>query len=82
MGLMGDLAEISLQRSETYLRHDDGKSKLTNDLLYESNDSLEIGKGSISSFEVVRVLIEVAERLLLLRGQKLFFSGGEGFGNS
>lgn len=53
-------------------------AEISNDLLYESKDSLEIGKGSISSFEVVRVLIEVTERLPLLRGQKLFFSGGEG----
>jgi hypothetical protein len=49
----------------------------TNDLLYESNDSRDIGKCSISArFEGV-----FADELELLErcGQKLLFSGGEGY---
>ena len=49
---------------------------LTNDLLYESKDSREIEKGSISD-SLVRVLVEVPEGLERL-GQNPFFSGGEG----
>jgi hypothetical protein len=49
----------------------------TNDLLYESNDSREIEKGSISArFEdVFADEFEFLERC----GQKLLFSGGEGY---
>lgn len=49
---------------------------LTNDLLYESNDSREIEKASISD-SLSRVPVEAPEGFDL-RGQKLFFSGGEG----
>ncbi len=48
----------------------------TKDLLYESKDSREIEKGSNSPIVGV-VLVEAFEGLER-RGQKLFFSGGEG----
>ena len=50
---------------------------LTNDLLYESNDSREIEKGSISD-SLSRVAVDVPEGFDR-RGQKPFFSGGDGF---
>jgi hypothetical protein len=50
---------------------------LTNDLLYESNDSREIEKGSISD-SLSRVAVVVPEGFVR-RGQKPFFSGGDGF---
>jgi len=49
---------------------------LTNDLLYESKDSRDIGNGSMSD-SLFPVLIEVPEGWDRF-GQKPFFSGGEG----
>lgn len=57
-----------------------GLSRLTNERLYESNDSLEIENGSISA--KLRVVLEDAFDGLERRGQKLFFSGGDGYHNS
>lgn len=50
--------------------------KHTKDLLYESKDSREIEKGS-NSPTLELELVEAFEGLER-RGQKLFFSGGEG----
>jgi hypothetical protein len=49
----------------------------TNDLLYESNDSRDIGKASISD-SLPNEVPDGFER----RGQKPFFSGGEGLNKS
>ena len=49
----------------------------TNDLLYESNDSLEMLKGSFS-LNILRWSDDVLETLDLVC-QKLFFSGGDGW---
>jgi hypothetical protein len=49
---------------------------MSNDLLYESNDSREIENGSISESPLTE-LFDVPEGLDR-RGQKPFFSGGEG----
>lgn len=49
-------------------------NSLTNDLLYDSNDSRDIEKGSLS-LNIVRWLDDVDEDVLC---QKLFFSVGEG----
>jgi len=51
-------------------------AEISNDLLYESNDSRDIENGSISD-SLLPVLVEVPEGLDLF-GQKLFFSGGDG----
>ena len=52
-------------------------STLTKERLYESNDSLEMENGSIS--EKLLVVLEDALERLERRGQKLFFSGGDGY---
>jgi len=49
---------------------------MSNDRLYESNDSLEMLKGS-TSHSILRWFDEVVEALDLLC-QKLGFSGGDG----
>lgn len=53
-----------------------GWAHLTNDLLYESKDSREIENGSISDSPFIELCAvpEVLDR----RGQKLFFSTGDG----
>jgi hypothetical protein len=48
----------------------------TKDLLYESNDSRDMGNGSISD-SLLPVLVEVPEGWVRF-GQKPFFSGGDG----
>jgi hypothetical protein len=53
---------------------------LTNDLLYESNDSLDIVNGSLSKDSLVRVLDDVPEGFDRF-SQKPFFSVGLGFIN-
>lgn len=52
-------------------------NRLTNERLYESKDSREIEKGSIS--EKLLVVLEDTFDELERRGQKLFFSGGDGY---
>lgn len=54
--------------------------RLTNERLYESKDSLEMENGSISA----KLLVVLEDELdgLERRGQKLFFSGGDGYHNS
>lgn len=51
--------------------------RLTNERLYESNDSLEMEKGSISA-KLLFVLEDVLDGLER-RGQNPFFSGGDGY---
>ena len=57
---------------------DDGSSiaERTNDLLYESKDSREMLKGSLSE-RALRVLVELLEPVDLL-DQKALRSGGDG----
>lgn len=55
-------------------------SRLTNERLYESKDSLEMENGSISA--KLLVVLEDALDGLERRGQKLFFSGGDGYRHS
>ena len=77
---MGDLAEMSYMNGQAQplqlIHRLCNPEALTNDLLYESNDSREIEKASISEL-LSHVPVEVPEGLDR-RGQKLFFSGGEG----
>jgi len=49
----------------------------TKERLYESNDSREIENGSFSAM-LLREAVDVVEGFDLF-GQKLFFSGGEGW---
>jgi hypothetical protein len=74
-GSLGNRAESRLWRPKSLGRTGD-LAEISNDLLYESNDSREIEKGSMSD-SLSRVAVVVPEGFVR-RGQKPFFSGGDG----